>query len=298
MTLKYLLGVAIAISSGVFNNLGVLLQKKVVNVHASKEKGFMATLVKNWVWWLGMFLQVGVGMGTFVAAQALIGPALVPGLMASGLIVLALGSVKLMHEKLNLPEYSGILLMIVGITLLGLSELDIDIEVVRKALTSSDIVFRIGVFTVIMIVSCAVFHLVSLKSKQRKGIVMGFSNGFLFSLSNFWISPLTAIILIVLGGKGNSLQVVLFIAACVILVVSNLLAFTQIQVAFKFGQASNIIPVQQISVQITPILIYFFVFSLTPPKTISGVFIVAGALLIIASGFLLGRRQEEIENIK
>ena len=87
-------------------------------------------------------------------------------------------------------------------------------------------------------------------------------------------------------------------AACIILVVSNLLAFTQIQVAFKFGQASNIIPVQQISVQITPILVYFFVFSLTPPKTISGVFIVAGALLIIASGFLLGRRQEELEKIK
>ena len=93
MTFKYLLGVGLAILCGVVNNLGVLLQKKVVNVHAAQEKGFMRTLVKNWVWWLGMFLQVGVGMGTFVAAQALIGPALVPGLMASGLIVLALGSV-------------------------------------------------------------------------------------------------------------------------------------------------------------------------------------------------------------
>ena len=203
-----------------------------------------------------------------------------------------------MNEKLNLPEYAGIFLMIIGITLLGLSKLDIDIEVVRKSLTSMGIVFRIGVFTGIMIVCCAGFHLISLKSDQRKGIIMGFSNGFLFSLSNFWISPLTAIITIVLAFKGSSVQVILFAAACVILVVSNLLAFSQIQVAFKYGQASNIIPVQQISVQITPILVYFFVFSLTPPKTISGVFIVLASLLIIASGFLLGRRQEELEKIK
>jgi len=300
MDFKYLLGVAVAILSGVINNLGVLLQKKVVNEVPPqfRGKGFLRMLLKNPLWLLGLFLQVAVGMIAFVAAQALIGPALVPGLMASGLIVLALGSVKLMGEKLSLAEYAGIFLMIAGITLLGLSGLDIAIVKVRDYLALSNIVFHIAVFSAAMYLFWGVIHLVSIKSQKRKGIIMGFSNGFLFSLSNFWVSPLIAIFIIVLAGKGSSQQVVLFIAACIILVSANIVAFYQIQVAFKYGQASNIIPVQQISVQITPILVYFFVFSLTPPKTIFGVFIVAGALLIILAGFLLGRRQEELEKIK
>jgi len=298
MGLKYIVGVLVAILSGVLNNLGVLLQKKVVNdvPPAARDKGFMKRLVKNPLWLFGLFLQVGLGMAAFVGAQALIGPALVPGLMASGLIVLAIGSVKLMDEKLSLPEYAGIFLMVAGIALLGLSGMDIDIKVVEKSLESPAVVFRIGVFTAVMLVCFGAFHLISLKS-SRKGIIMGFSNGFLFSLSNFWISPLTAIIAIVLTGKGNTTQEILFVAACVILTGSNLVAFSHIQVAFKYGQASNIIPVQQISVQITPVLVYFFVFSLTPPRTISGVFIVTGALLIILAGFLLGRRQSELEKI-
>jgi drug/metabolite transporter (DMT)-like permease len=299
MGLKYIVGVVVAMLSGVINNLGVLLQKKVVNdvPPEHRDQGFMKRLVKNPLWLIGLFLQVGIGMAAFVGAQALIGPTLVPGLMASGLIVLAIGSVKLMREKLSFPEYVGIFLMVIGIALLGLSEMDIDIKVVEKSLESSAVVLRIGVFTAVMLICFGAFHLLSLRS-NRKGIIMGFANGFLFSLSNFWISPLTAIIAPVLSFKGSALQVVLFAAACVILTGSNILAFSHIQIAFKYGQASNIIPVQQLSVQITPVLVYFFVFSLTPPKTISGIFIVTGALLIILAGFLLGQRQEEIEKIK
>ncbi len=300
MDYKYMMGVAVAILCGVINNAGVLLQKKAVNdVPAElKGKGFMATLLKSRLWWLGMFFQVALGMATFMWAQALIGPALVPGLMAAGLIVLALGSVKLIGEKLSFPEYFGIFLMIAGIALLGLSGLDIAIDRVREALALSNIVFHILVFTACMYVFWGIIHLVSLRNQKRKGIIMGFSNGFLFSLSNFWVSPLLAVIALVLAGKGNSSQIIIFIAACVILVSANLVAFYQIQVAFKYGQASNIIPVQQISVQITPILVYFLVFSLTPPSTLSAVFIILGALLIILAGFLLGRRQEELEKIK
>jgi hypothetical protein len=50
-----------------------------------------------------------------------------------------------------------------------------------------------------------------------------------------------------------------------------------------------------VPIQITPILVYFYVFSLTPPKSISGVYIISGVFLIIVSGFLLGRRQTEPE---
>ena len=299
MHYSYALGVFAAILCGVLNNAGVLLQKKAVNdvPKELRSKGFMRALLKSRVWWLGMFLQIGVGMAAFVAAQALIGPALVPGLMASGLIVLALGSVKLMGESLRPLEYLGILMMVMGIALLGLSGLEISLDRVQKLLASRDTVFRVMVFTVSMVICWGMMHLVSLKSAKRKGIIMGFSNGFLFSLSNFWVSPLVAVIVVVLSGRGDFSQTVIFILACIILVGANLMAFYQIQHAFKSGQASNIIPVQQISVQLTPVLVYFLVFALRPARNISTALISAGAMLIILAGFLLGQRQSEMEKL-
>ena len=299
MSSKYILGVAVAVLCGVINNAGVLLQKKVVNdiPAADRDRRFFLTLVKNPLWLLGFFLQFMLGAVVFIIAQSLIGPALVPGLMASGLIVLALGSVWLIGETLNQSEYVGIFLMIGGTLLLGLSKLEIGLTAVRDSLAAQATLLRIGAFTLGLCLLWGLSHLASLSSRKRKGIVMGFSNGFPFALSNFWVSPLTALIGTVLAGKGNAGQVALFALASVILVGANLLGIRQNQESFKFGQASNIIPVQQISVQIAPVLVYFFVYFLTPPSRLSALLIVLGAALIIAAGFLLGRRQSELEKI-
>jgi len=65
-----------------------------------------------------------------------------------------------------------------------------------------------------------------------------------------------------------------------------------ISVAFKYAQASNIVPVAQVPIQIAPLLVYFFIFALTPQKPISLFYILAGCTLTIIAGFLLGQRQE------
>jgi len=300
MGTKYIIGVIVAIICGVVSTVGVMLQKKVVNdvPLESRDKGLMRQLMKKPLWLLGLFLQVGLGAATFIIAQELIGPALVPGLMASGLIVLAIGSVKLMGETLNMSEYIGVFLMTIGILLLGLSEMAINVEVVRESLALSSIIFRITIFTVSLFFLCGVMHLVSMRSARRKGVIMGFSNGFLYAQSNFWVSPLLAVITLVLAAKGSHAQIIIFILACIILLGTNIVAIIQIQQAFRFGQVSNVIPVQQIPIQIAPILVYFYAFSLRPPKNISSVFIIIGVLLIIISGFLLGRRQSEMEKIQ
>jgi len=297
---KYLLGVALAVLSGICFQFGLVLQKKVVNEipREAREQRFMRTLLTKPLWITGFILEFGVGSIAFMLAQGLIGPALVPGLMASGLIVLAIGSVQINRETLNRAEYVGIGLMIFGILSLGLSQLGISIEVVREALTHSDTVRRIAIFSSTLFLLWTATHVLSLRDRNRKGILMAFSNGFPFSLSNFWISPLLAVIFLVLGGKGSFGQVVIFVIASVILVGANVLGVRQTQEAFKFAQASNVIPVQQVSIQISPILVYFYVFSLTPPSRISTAYMIGGVLLIIMSGFLLGRRQSEIEAIE
>ena len=297
---KYLLGVALAILSGCFFQFGLVLQKKVVNEipREAREQRFMRTLLKRPLWLTGFVLEFGFGTIAYMLAQELIGPALVPGLMASGLIILAIGSVHINRETLTSAEVAGIGLMIFGILSLGLSQLGISIEVVREALTRMDTVRRIAFFSSALLLLWFATHVLSLRERNRKGIIMAFSNGFPFSLSNFWVSPLLAVIFLVLGGKGSFGQVVIFVLASVILVGANVLGVRQTQEAFKFAQASNVIPVQQVSIQISPILVYFYVFSLTPPSRISTAYMIGGILLIIVSGFLLGRRQSQIEAIE
>jgi drug/metabolite transporter (DMT)-like permease len=296
---NYLPGVCLAISCGVLTNLGLLCQKKVINgiPREARKNRFMKTLVRNPLWIAGFLLEFVGGAVTFMLAQNYIGPALVPGLMAIGYIVLVVGSIRILGETLNRTEYLGILLLCFGVALLGLSALEIGNETVREALADRGVNIRIVVFTAAMFALWALTHAAALRNKGRKGVTMGLSTGFPFSLSNFWIAPLLAVIWIVLGGKGTTGQIILFIAACIIMIVVNLLGIRQMQEAFKFGEAHNVIPMQQIPVQIAPILYYFSVFSLEPPSRKSVFYIVAGALIIVVSGFLLGRKQADLERI-
>jgi len=294
---NYTVGVAYAILSGALNQFGQILQKKIVNEvpkHA-RDKHFMRILLKNPVWIFGLFLQLGVGTVFFMLAQDKIGPALVPGLMASGLIVLALGSVRINRESLDHSEFLGIGLMISGITLLGMSALGINSDKVQEALSNLDFVTRMTIYTVTLFIIWIVTHALALKSVSRKGIIMAFSNGFPFSLANFWISPLLAVMFVVLYGHGTTAQVAVFVIASVILVGTNVFGMWQTQMAFKYGQASNLITIQQVPIQTTPILVYFYVFSLTPPSSISVVYMLSGIFLIMVSGSLLGRRHTERE---
>ena len=285
----YLLGVVLAILSGIANNFGTVLQKKVVNEHRDDEE-FLKKIAKDKIWLIGLILQLAIGSIFFMVAQLLIGPALVPGLMAAGLIVLTLGSIKILGETLKRDEYIGIIIMIIGILLLGLSELSIPTE----TLNLENYILTMTLFTVILVLGAIICKMLAKKIGRVKALLLAIFSGFMFSLSNFWISPL----LIVFEQTNFSpVYIVIFITASVILVLTNIFGITELQKAFTAGQASNLIPVQQVPIQITPIFIYFFVFLLTAPP-IAFVYISIGVALIILSSFLLGKRQAQMEEIQ
>ncbi len=260
----------------------------------SAEKGFMRRLFRNRTWVVGVFFGLGGGTAAYMMAQSMIGPALTPGLMASGLIVLAIGSVQLNHETLNTSEMTGIGLMIIGILLLGFSELGINQTQVRATLADHNALFRIAIFTVSLFFISIVTRSVASRIHGRKGMFIALTNGFLACLSDFWINPLLALILIVLSGNGSFTQEIIFVIATLILITTATVITWQNQLAFKVAQASNVVPVAQVPIQISPILVYFYIFALKPPSDISVIYILAGTILTIISGFLLGRRKEEL----
>jgi len=292
--LLYWFGVIMAILSGIANNYGTVLQKKVVNQYKEDSK-FIRTLIKKPLWLIGLLLQMLVGSIFFLIAQIYIGPTLIPGLMAGGLIILAIGSVKIVGEQLKLSEVIGIFIMIVAIALLGFSNMAIDIS--EQNFLEIGLFTRIMIFTLILCILASLFYIMQIKNIY-KGISLAIYSGFHFALSNFWISPLMGVLTHVFEGNAILLEVIIFFIAIFILTGNNLLGMTSIQKAFKTGQASNLIPIQQVPIQIAPPFYYLAVFILPINDISSILFLSSGIILIIISSFLLGRRQAAIEKVE
>ncbi len=291
----YLLGVFLAILSGSINNIGLVFQKKVVNEVASDAK-FFRSLVKKPLWVTGLLMELLIGSVFFMIAQVYIGPALIPGLMAFGLIFLAIGSVKIVGETLKKEEIIGIILMILAIFLLGLSELSIDITGIN--ILALDLVVNMTIFTIVLFVGSIICEILQRKTEKFKGMLLAISSGFQFSLTNFWIAPLMAVIAHVFGGNATLGELFLFIACAVILITASIIGIMKIQQSFQVGNASRMIPIQQVPMQITPVIAYFFVFMLMAPTIFSIIYVIGGVVLIVFSSFLLAKRQAQLEAIK
>ncbi|MFW9770870.1 MAG: hypothetical protein ACFFEO_01700 [Candidatus Thorarchaeota archaeon] len=293
--LIYWLGVLLAVLSGISHFLGMLIEKIIIN-QLSADAKLMRSLVKSPSWIFALFLRFGLGTIFFLMAQVFIGPAIIPGLMASGLIVLAIGSVKVIGEKLTLPEILAIFMMVGAISFLGLSELSIELS--EYNLLQLEFIVRMTVFTLALAIIALVFHFIQAKYGKFRGILLALLSGSMFSLSNFWTGILMGVITKVFSGIFNIGELVLFIVSVIVLVAVNLLGVTKMAAALRYGDASKLVPIQNLPTQTTPSVIYFLVFLLLPPSTLSIIFFILAIMLIIASSFILAKRQAELDKIK
>jgi len=292
--LNYWTGVFFAILSGIATNIGTILQKKVVNEIPPDSK-LMGSLIRNKLWLLGLLLGFVIGAIFYMIAQSFIGPALIPGLMNSGLIVLAIGSLYILNEDLRRKEIIGIVIMIIAILLLGLSRFSIDISIVN--LFEISFLIRLSSFTFILLLVSILFEILQRSLEILRGVFLALFSGNMFALSNLWISILVGTIGKVFSGNFLLNELALFICSAVILVLSNSLGVFHIQKSFRTGQASNLILVQQAPIQICPLLIYFLIYLLQPPNSVSVIYLIISIILIILSAYLLGQRQVKIEKI-
>jgi len=107
-----------------------------------------------------------------------------------------------------------------------------------------------------------------------------------------------AIIAHVFGGNANLGEIFLFIACAVILIAASIIGIMKIQQSFQIANASRMIPIQQVPIQITPVIAYFFVFMLMPSTIFPIIYVISGVSLILLSSFLLAQRQAQLEAIK
>ncbi len=291
---NYTLGVLCALGSGIVNNIALVMQKSVVN-RSDKSVSLAKSLTRSPMWIGSIFLQNGLSTILFIIAQINVGPAIIPGLQAIGLILLAIAASKILKEKLAITDYLGIILMIIAITLLGLSRISIDIG--NYNILADDYLTRLAIFTTVQIILFLVLYTIKSKITKATGISMALSSGLLYTFVNIWISMMIKTFH-VLGGTGSGLELLIFIIACVMLTISNLFAIASMQKAFQFIDASKAIPYQQIPVQIVPIFVFFYLFNQSATSVTMIILLIGAVGLIITSTTLLSKRQAQIEAIK
>ena len=292
----YSVGVALAIASGVAHNIGIVLQKKVVNQIAADRQGFFSRLVRHPLWLAGFVIHMGLGSALFLLAQVRLGPALIPGLMAAGLLVLVLGSIWILKEQLGPAEITGILLLIVAITLLGLSRLTIDVE--DFDVLAPGFILRSALFSLVIGALILILELLARRMTRYRGSALAISSGLLYVLSNFWVGPFMGAVLRIFKGIFTLPVIALFVTGSAILVVTNMYGIARLQLAFRIANASLAIPIQQIPIQTAPALVYLAVFRLSAPSTVSVLMFCLAVVLIIGSAFVLARRQGMMEAIE
>jgi len=293
--MTYFLGILSALLAGIVVYIGVLIQKHVINKHSNDPK-FIRSLVKSPIWIMGLLLQVVIGgLVFYFIAIMFIGPALVPGIMSAGLIVLALGSVKILNEKLGKEEILGILLMIAGVSFLGLSNLSIDVS--TFIILDSGFILRIIVFTIVVLCLAVIFEVLRRKHEKYKGLIMAFESGLVLSLNTVWASPGTTVVTHVVDGIIIEEEIIFGIIIGIILLLIVAIGITIGQISLKYGQANILAPLNSVPIQIIPIIAFFIIFLSTPPNILSVIFMIIGFTLIISSSFLLTKRQAKIEKI-
>ena len=292
----YGVGVALAVCSGIANNIGVLLQKKVVNQIASGRQRFFARLVRHPLWLAGFVVHMGLGSTLFLLAQARLGPALIPGLMAAGLVVLVLGSIWILKERLGAAEIAGILLLIAAVTLLGLSRMTIDVG--EFDVLAGSFILRSILFSVVVTALILILEIAGKRMTRYRGSVLTVGSGLFYVLSNFWVGPFMGAVLRIFKGIFTLPVITLFVAGSAILVITNMYGIAKVQLAFRVTNASLAIPLQQIPVQTAPAFVFLLVFRLSAPSAAAVLMFCLAVVLIIGGTFVLARRQGMMEAIE
>ena len=285
---SYLIGVTAAIMAGIAFNLGMVIQKLAV-MKVSHETRLMRQLVRSPLWLTGFAVQFIVGMPLNMLAQSKIGPAIIPGLMAIGLIVLIIGAVRLAGESFDSGDIAGILLVIAAVTVFGLSQLSVDMQSID--LWEPAFLLRLGLFTVVVAALSLICHFIQKTNVRLRGILRTLDAGLLLSQSNLWLGILMAFLAKWGAGKFSPLDLLPVVIASGIVFAGSMLGIAETQRAFQFGEASKLVPIQYVPVQILPIAAYFIVFCLSSSNPFAAPLALGGIVLVLSGAVLLARRQ-------
>jgi len=326
---EFALGVIFALVSGLVNNLGNVIQKRAVNQYMAKNledsartsrlinseeeedievaasiehvKFQMKDVMRTKLWMFGFGMQLIISTAFFIAAQKYIGPTLTPALGSIGIVVLAFPGIT--NERLSWDEYLGLVMIIGSVLLLSFSGMSIDGA--KTDYMNDSFLFRVAIYTGVILSICAFCKIWSRRKDRFEGFMYATVSGMFVSLSNYWVSPLTALIGPLFSGNRSGYPTfenhamapiaIMWVFALLIVIWSNGQAIYERQLAFKVGKATTMIPITHVPSHISPPVIYSFCFGLATPYSYSMPMMIIAVLLLLVASFIFGKREAGTE---
>ena len=297
--MRYALGVAAAIIAGLAFNVGLLIQKAAVG-RAPRDRPLMRSLLKSPLWISGFALQFILGTPLYTLSVGLIGPAIVPGLMSIGLIVLASGAVLVQKERLALKEIVGIVLVVLAVALFGFTRLSIDVHAV--SMKDPGLLARAGLFSGVLLAIALVCaeaarrliagaRAVNAAARVESSAALHAARaGVWYNLGNLGLGFITAGLARFGAGTFDPGEIAVFLAAVSLTVAGNMYGIVATQHALVLGRAAVAIPLQNAVTQVLPVFVFFLVYHPYVPSAESLAFLgAAGVLLLTGIVLLTGR---------
>jgi drug/metabolite transporter (DMT)-like permease len=285
---RYWLGAFLAVAAGVVFNAGILMQKIAVG-NSEGGAGLMRRLVKSPLWMWGLVVQIAVGSPMNMLALSLIGPVIIPGLSSIGLVVLALGAVRFAGERLRVGEIAGIGLVMAAVTVFGLGGMSVNMR--EAGLYETAFLVRLSVFSAVLALLSLTCYGIARRTGPSRGVLRTVNAGLLFALSNLWLGVLTELLSQWIRDRFALTHFPYIFIASAIVAGTSYLGIAETQHAFESGDASKLIPIQNVPSQILPVAAYFLVFSLRPADSRALPLTLLGVVLVLAGAFLLAGRQ-------
>lgn len=287
--MRYLLGIVSALMIGVVYSTASLIQKSIVR-KTDTSAALIGQLVRKPLWLLSV---VGSGILVFtftLIGQLLIGPTLIPGLAAFGLILLPLGASRFLGEHNGRREYAGIASIIIGVFFLSTSSLSVDSRTLPWEESSFTLatIWYIGALTALSLL-LLLAGLLLRKASGLRAILYSISGGICYAASNIIVFPISHRLTLLSGGLLDRAGWLFLIFSGLYLVAVNVYAITITQKAFSLADVSKLIPIQQVPIQLIPIATHFLLFggSFTSPYQIFSV--VIALVCILFGSAALGR---------
>jgi drug/metabolite transporter (DMT)-like permease len=290
---RYAAGVASALAAGAAYNAGQLAQKVAVNNlgAAPRASGFVGGLLRSPLWLAGFAVVALVGTPLNILAAAWLGPAILPGLMSLGLVVLAVGAVTIVGERLGAADVTGIALVMAGIALIGSSRLAVDVA--SADLHAPALLGRLAAFTAATTALGAAGLAVGATPGARgaRGPLRSLASGLFFTASNLWLAEFLNAAGPWLSGTPLREGLGLAVASLCVMLASSVLGIVSTQYAYRVGDASRLVPIQMVPAQVAPLAAFVLVFRGAAPSAVAVPLAAGGAALVLAGAGLLAGRQ-------
>lgn len=284
-------GILMIILGGSIINFGVVLQKRQINIRmknktqnlvqdSDNSKEGIGSFIKDPLWTLGILMQTILALPFLFIGLDILGPSLAQPLGNACVIFLVLGLIYFLKEKLKKTEMLGIVILIIGMVLIGLAEV--------TGVTTLTIFLANYVSTFWIFIAVVGGLIIGIFILSKNGKVFLICYGLLIGLFNSLVTISMQIFLLSFEDLLLTIAKIMLVFGALGFIIATVVAILLSQEAFKKGQAINIIPFSQITMNLVPILAGIIVFQ----QTIANILLFwVGTALIISGASLLARFQ-------